>query len=136
MSYAEAYEWAVKWRTIILRGPESVPKAWKGGRRTMILLLPLFWKTLRKGLSFTCCPNFGPTPITFQSTYNDLQPPNFPLTEVSPPPHFQVLSKWLSYGNDIECLCHHIKYKTDSTIINREVFVVIYYILIYEYLNL
>jgi hypothetical protein len=26
------------------------------------------------------------------TTYNDLQPPNFPLTEVAPPLHFQVLS--------------------------------------------
>jgi hypothetical protein len=24
-------------------------------------------------------------PTTFQSTYNDLQPPNFPLTKVAPP---------------------------------------------------
>ena len=30
-----------------------LPKAWKGGVcRTMIMLLPLFWKTLRKTLYF------------------------------------------------------------------------------------
>ena len=36
-------------------------------------------------LSFAFRPIFGPTPATFQSTYNDLQPPNIPLTEVAPP---------------------------------------------------
>ena len=32
-----------------------LPKAWKGGGvcRTMILLLPLFWKTLRKRCMFS-----------------------------------------------------------------------------------
>ena len=34
-------------------------------------------------LSFTFRPIFGPTPTNFQSTYNDLQPPNFSLTEVA-----------------------------------------------------
>jgi hypothetical protein len=38
-----------------------------------------------QGLSFAFRPIFGPTPTTFQSTYNDLQPPNFPRTEVAPP---------------------------------------------------
>jgi hypothetical protein len=37
-------------------------------------------------LSFAFRPIFGPTPTTFQSTYNDLQPLNFPLTEVAPTP--------------------------------------------------
>ena len=47
--------------------------------------LPL--SVFSSSLSFAFRPIFGPTPTTFQSTYNDLQPLNFPLTEVAPSPH-------------------------------------------------
>ena len=45
-------------------------------------LTPTF--VFSESLSFTIRPIFGPTPTICQFTYNDVQPPNFPLTEVSP----------------------------------------------------
>ena len=48
-------------------------------------------------LSFVFRPLFGPTPTTFQSTYNDLQPPQlsthwgWPPTALSAPPKQSVL---------------------------------------------
>jgi hypothetical protein len=57
---------------------------------------PTFRLLLKLVLHFR--PIFGPTPTTFQSTYNDLQPPNFPVTEDAPLRTFMhVLSKSLSF---------------------------------------